>query len=155
MRVLSGSANPVQKHRRQVLLRIVAPVVLPFAGLILLCVVLAVAVATGVLVGKQITVVMGLVATAFIALPMVLLCLVPYFLLAVSAHLSGRAYAHARTPLRSARRLTEQVALKTDQTAPKLARPLIGMNTRLTRWEHGLRGWQQSAVPVEKEANHE
>ncbi|HVO69290.1 MAG TPA: hypothetical protein VMT24_04545 [Aggregatilineaceae bacterium] len=152
---LFGTANPVQKHRREVLLRIVAPVVLPFAGLILLCVVLALAVATGALVGKQITVVMSLVATVFIALPMTILCLVPYFLLAVSAHLSGRVYARARTPLRSARRLTEQVAHTTERDVPKLARPLIGLNTRLTRWEHALRGWQQSAMPAEKEANHE
>jgi hypothetical protein len=155
MRALFGSTNPVQKHRRQVLLRIVAPVALPFAGLVLLCVLLAVAVATGALVGKQITVVMSLVAMVFIALPMTILCLVPYFLLAVSAHLSGRAYARARTPLRSARRLTEQMALTTDRHAPRFARPLIGLNIRLTRWEHTLRGWQQSAMPVEKEANHE
>jgi hypothetical protein len=155
MRALFGTANPVQKHRREVLLRIVAPVVLPFAGLILLCVVLAVAVATGALAGKQITIVMGLVATVFIVLPMTILCLVPYFLLVVSAHLSGRAYARARTPLRSARRLTEQIALTTEQQAPKLARPLMGLNIRLTSWEHTLRGWQQSAMPIEKEANHE
>lgn len=155
MRLLYGSANPVRKHRREVLLQIVTPVFLPLAGMILLCVVLAVAVATGALVGKQITVVMGIVATAFITLPLAILCLVPYFLLAAGAALSGRAYARATTPLRSARRLTEQVALKTDEVMPRLARPLIGLNTRLTRWEHRLRGWQQSALPVEKETNHE
>jgi len=152
---MPAATNPVQKHRREVLLRIVMPVALSFAGVILVCVALVVAVATGGLVGKQVTVVMGIVATAFIAIPMVILCLVPYFLLVVGAHLSGRAYANARTPLRSARHLTEQVALTTTQHAPKLARPLIGLNIRLTRWEQGLRGWQQPASPVEKEANHE
>lgn len=155
MRLLFGSTNPVRKHRREVLFQIVTPVFLPLAGLILLCVVLAVAVGTGALVGRQITVVMGIVATAFITLPLAILCLVPYFLLAAAATLSGRAHARATTPLRSARRLTEQVALKTDEVMPRLARPLIGLNTRLTRWEHRLRGWQQPAMPVEKETNHE
>lgn len=148
----SHRTDPVRKHRRDVLLRIVFPVALAFLALVVMCVVLAVAVATGSLESTQITVVMGLLATLFVLIPMTLLCLVPYFLLAMAAVASGRGYAHAQTPLRFSRRLTGQIALKTDQLAPKLARPLLALNVRVTRWEHMLSDWLR---PAEKETNHE
>jgi len=148
----SNRTNPVRKHKRDVLLRIVMPVALPFLALLALCVILAVAVATGSLESTQITVVMGLLATLFVLIPLTIVCLVPYFLLAMAAVLAGRGHAHAQTPLRSVRHLTGQIALKTDQLAPKLARPLLALNVRVTRWEHMLSDWLQ---PVEKETNHE
>ncbi len=148
----SGRTNPVRKHQRDVLLRIVVPVALPCMALVVLCVVLAVAAATGSLESRQITVVMGLLATLFVLIPMTILCLVPYFLLAMLAVLAGQGYAHAQTPLRLMRNLTGQIALKTDQLAPKLARPLLALNVQVTRREQMLREWLQS---VEKETNHE
>ena len=147
--------NPVKKHRREVWLRIIVPVALPFAGLILLCAVLIAAVATDHLVSQQITVLMSLLATACLMLPMMILCLVPYGLLALSAYGSGQVYAHATGPLRAVRRLTEQVAAKTGQHIPRLARPVIGLNVRMARWEHMLRGWQQSQVPDGKDGSDE
>jgi hypothetical protein len=152
---VARNANPVRKHRREVWLRIVAPVVLPFAGLIALCAVLIVAVATDKLAGKQITVLMSILATACIMLPMMILCLVPYALLALSACGTGRVYAHASGPLRSMRHLTGQIAAKTARHVPRLARPFIGLNVRITRWEHTLRGWQSLGLPARKDGGDE
>jgi len=135
--------DPVRKHRREIWLRIVVPIAVPALALIALAVILIVAVATGGMVAKQITVIMSLLATAFIFLPMVLLCVVPYLLFAMSAAGVGVAYGKARTPLRFVRRLTEQVATKTGEIAPRVAQPLIGMNARLARLESTVRRWQQ------------
>ncbi len=147
-----SAKNPIRKHKREVRWRIIAPVVLGAAGLVALCVALAVAVAVGNLESKQISVVMGIVATLFISLPLVVLCLVPYALLAALAQLTGQGYAHARGPLRRVRSLSEQVAVTTDKHVPRLARPLIGLNVRLARWEHVVRGIMPP-LPVEKDAN--
>ncbi|MBP8974993.1 MAG: hypothetical protein KBH93_14085 [Anaerolineae bacterium] len=148
-------ADPVAEHRRAVRLKIVGPVVLAVLALVGVCGALLLAVIGGALESKQITVVMGIVATAFLALPMVLLCLVLYVALAALAVLTGRGYARARGPLRVTRRTTERVAQTTAALAPRFARPLIAMNVRLTRWEHMLRGQPSSALPVERKTSHE
>jgi hypothetical protein len=150
-----NATDPVRKHQRELWLRIIAPVAVPLVGLVLLCVVLAISVLTGALVGKQVTTLMGIVATVFIVFPLTLACLVPYFVLVLSAYGAGRVYAHSRKPLRFSRRLTEQIATKTNQVAPKVARPLIGLNTRTTRWEHALREWVKPTLPTGKESTDE
>ena len=146
----SKTVNPVRKHKRDVWLKIIAPIMLPLVGLIVLCVILAVAVARDALVGKQITVVMSILATCFLALPAVLLCGVPYALFAVLAALSGRGYAQVRGPLRFARRTTEQIAVKTDEYAPHVARPFVALNVRFTRWEHMLSSWLSLDTPKDE-----
>jgi hypothetical protein len=146
----SKTLNPVRKHKRDVWLKIIAPIVLPLAGLIALCVVLAVAVARDALVGKQITVVMSILATCFLALPAVLLCAVPYALFAALAVLSGKGYAQVRRPLRLTRHTTEQIAVKADEYAPRVARPFVALNVRLTRWEHILSSWLSLDKPKDE-----
>jgi hypothetical protein len=146
----SKTVNPVRKHKRDVWLKIVAPIVLPLAGLIALCVVLAVAVARDALVDKQITIVMSILATCFLALPAVLLCAVPYALFAALAVLAGKGYAQAQTPLRFARRTTEKIAVKTDEYAPRVARPFLALNVRLTRWEQMVSSWLSLDTPKDE-----
>ncbi|MCL4238102.1 MAG: hypothetical protein KJ047_07605 [Anaerolineae bacterium] len=148
-------ANPVAEHKRAVRLKIVGPVMLAALALVGVCSVLILAVVGGALESKQISIVMGIVATAFLALPLAILCLVPYVVLAALAALTGRGYAGVRGPLRSARRATERLAQTTAAAAPRLARPLVTMNVRLTRWEHTLRGQPGSALPVERKTSHE
>ncbi len=155
MSTSSFKGDPVRKHKRDVWLKIVAPIVLPFIALVVLCIVLVASVAGGTLESKQITIVMSILATAFITLPLAILCLVPYALLAVLAHASGRGYAHVRTPLRLIRDLTGGVAATTHAVAPKLARPLIAVNVRLARWEATLLGPRKPVLPVERKATHE
>jgi hypothetical protein len=136
------TSNPVRRHRRDIWLRIVAPVVVPALLLVALCIVLLIAVARDELVSTQISVVMGIVATAFIALPLAILCVIPYAILAVTAVGAGRLYGVVTGPLQAVRRMTGKAARQTDRFAPKIARPFIGLNTRITRWEHTIRGWQ-------------
>ncbi|GEM_PF-675440 len=143
--------DPVRAHRRAVKLKIIAPMVLPLIGLVALCVALVVGVASGALESKQVTVLMGVVATAFIALPMAVLCIVPYFLLAALAYLSGWSYRRTGAPMRFARRLSAQLATTTEQLAPHVAQPLIRLNTSLVRWESTLRHWQHPLPVAEKE----
>jgi len=150
----ADASDPVSRHRRAVRWRIVAPVALSGLALVLLCAALIVAVAAGELSDTQITTVMGIVATAFIALPLAILCLVPYALMAALAVLAGKTYARARTPLRSVRRQTERLATTTNRVAPKLARPLVALNVRVTRWETMIRGQSHQALPVDKETTH-
>ena len=150
-----STADPVRKHRREVRNRIILPVALAFAALIALNVILITAVARGAMVSKQITTVMSVVATVFIALPMVLLCLVPVAVLVLSAWGAGRIYGTARGPLGTVRRVTGQVAIKTNEFAPKLARSTMAVNIRLTRWEYTLRGWLMPAVPAEEDLSDE
>jgi hypothetical protein len=150
MGAASKTVNPVRKHKRDVWLKIIAPIVLPLAGLIALCVVLAVAVARDALVDKQITVVMSILATCFLALPAVLLCAVPYALFAALAVLAGKGYAQAQTPLRFARRTTEKIAVKTDEYAPRVARPFLALNVRLTRWEQMVSSWLSLDTPKDE-----
>lgn len=138
-------SNPVTKHRREVWLRIIAPVALPALGLVTLCIALMVAVATDAMVSQRITVLMSFLATVFIAFPAVILCVVPYLLLAFAAAGGHLAYSRATGPLRSVRRLAERIALATDQHAPKVARPFASLNVRVTRWEHTLKQLQSPA----------
>jgi ABC-type dipeptide/oligopeptide/nickel transport system permease subunit len=150
-----STADPVRKHRREVRNRIILPVALAFVALIALNVVLIAAVASGAMVSKQITTVMSVVATVFIALPMMLLCLIPVAALVLSAWGVGRIHGTARGPLGTVRRLTGQVAVKTNEFAPRLARPTTAVNIRLTRWEYTLRGWLMPAVPAEEDLSDE
>jgi len=150
------SANPIQKHRREVWLRIITPILLPFVALIILCIVLIIGVATGSLVSKQITVLMGCLGTLFVLIPLVLVCLLPYAALAITAAGVGRVYANFQTPLRFVRRLTERMAGKTHELAPKVAQPLIGLNTRMTRLEHMVRGWtDRPALPARRDTSED
>lgn len=142
----SSKRNPGRAHRRAVWFKIVAPVVLSFVALLALCIALVIGVAAGDLESRQITTVMSVVATVFVALPLTLLCLVPYMLLAALAVAGGRGYAHAKTPLRFASRLSEQIAVKTDQIAPRLTESLTGLNVRMTRWEHTIRNLQPESA---------
>lgn len=163
MSTSTATADPVRKHRREVWLKIYAPVLLFVIGLVVVCAALVVGVATGTLVHTQVTAVMGVLFTVFVAFPLALVCLVPYFLIALGAYGSGRLYAQARRPLRVVRRLTARTAAQTDRLAPHIARPFVGLNTRLTRWEHTLRGWLRQPEPgsgpehtqAEKEIRHE
>lgn len=150
----ASTVDPVAQHRRAVRWRIVAPVALSALALLLVCVALIVGAAAGALADKQITTVMGIVATAFITLPLAILCLVPYMLLATLAALSGRGYARARGPLRAARQQTARLAAAADRVAPKLARPFIALNVTATRWEHMIRGQPAQSLPVDKETTH-
>jgi hypothetical protein len=93
---------------------------------------------------------MSILATCFLALPVVLLCAVPYALFAALAVLAGRGYAQARTPLRFARRTTEKIAVKTDEYAPRVARPFLALNVRLTRWEQMLSSWLSLDTPKDE-----
>jgi len=156
MSTTASSADPVRRHRRAVLFRIILPVALPFAALMALCIALAIGVATGSLDSEQITVIMSLVFTLFIALPMVLLCLVPVALMIVIAYFGGWSYAHTKTPIRFARRLSEQIAVTTDKFAPRIVRPLVGLNVQMTRLENTVQNLQRpSALPSSKEADDE
>jgi len=147
--------NPVEKHRRDVRWKIVAPVVASVIGLVAVGVLLIVGVATGALVFEQVSVIMGILATAFIALPLALICIVPYLALGALAVGAGKLYARTRTPLRAARRFTERVSSRTQRTLPRLARPVIAFSTRLARWEHTLLGWQRTALQAGKDDRHE
>jgi uncharacterized Tic20 family protein len=150
MSASSKIVNPVRKHKRDVWLKIIIPIALPFVGLVALVVILAAAVATDALVSKQITIMMSILATCFLALPAVVLCLVPYALLAATAALAGKGYAHAQTPLRFVRRTTEKIAARTDEYVPRLAGPLLALNVRLTRWEKTLSSWLQLDNPKDE-----
>ncbi|WP_119072461.1 hypothetical protein [Aggregatilinea lenta] len=142
--------DPIRKHRREFWLRIVAPIAIPALALIVLAVVLIVAVAAGSMISKQITVTMSMLASAFILLPMVLLCIIPYVLAAVMAAGAGMAYAKVQIPLRFVRRITAQIAQKTHSIAPRTVQPLIAMNARIARLESTARGWQTPESDLKK-----
>jgi uncharacterized membrane protein YciS (DUF1049 family) len=142
--------DPIRKHRRDVWLRIVAPIAIPALGLVVLVVILIVAVAAGGMVSKQITVAMSILASAFVLLPMVLICIVPYVLFAAMAAGAGMAHSKAQVPLRFVRRVTEQIAEKTQSIAPRTVKPLIAMNARIARLESMARGWQEPESELEK-----
>ena len=150
-RALLPQDDAVRAHRRAVWFKIIAPLLLPLIGLVALGAALIVGVATGALESARVTVLMGLLATAFIALPMAVLCIVPYFLLATLAYLGGWGYRRTTVPVRFARRLSAQVATTTEQLAPRVAHPLISLNTALARWESTLRHWQHTLPEAEKE----
>lgn len=147
--------DPVEKHRREVRWKIVAPIVVAALLVIVLGAVFIVEVAANALVFEQVSVVTGILATPFILLPLVLLCVVPYLIAAVLAIGVGKVYARTRPAIRSTRRFTERVTARTHQTMPRLARPLVSLNTRLSRWEHTLVGWQRSSLEVGKDQSHE
>ncbi len=155
MSIGPSNINSVKKHQREVFWKIAVPVLLPALALVILCIAAAVGFGTGAVDDGQISVVMSIVATLFIALPLAILCMIPYLVLVVIVYFSGQAYAKARTPLRATHRLSGKIATKTSDYAPKFAQPLIALNTRVTRWEHTLRRWQQPALPAEKESSHE
>jgi len=151
----ASASNPIQKHRRDVRWKIVAPVILASLALVAFGVALFASVAADALVFDQVSVIMGVLGTVFVLLPLALLCVLPYVVVAALAIGAGQLYARARPPIRSARRLTERVSARAHRTLPRLARPLIGFNTRIARWEHTLLGWQRSALQAGKDKSHE
>lgn len=156
MNTSASNADPVRKHRRAVFFQIILPVALPFFILIGLCVALAVGVATDNLESEQITTIMSLVFTLFVALPMVLLCMVPVVLTIVIAYIGGWSYAHTKTPIRWARQLSERIAAATDKFAPRVVRPLVGLNVQMTRLENTVRNMQRTpALPSSKDTDDE
>ena len=155
MSITTANPNPVKRHQRDVRWKIVAPVIAAAVIVIAIGVLFIVGVATDTLVFKQVTVVSLCLGIPFILLPLVLLCVVPYLLAAVLAIGAGKAYGFTRPVIRSARRFTERVAARANRTMPRLARPLIGLNTRLSRWEHTLMGWQRSSLKAGKDQSHE
>jgi len=155
MSTTTGARTPIQKHRRDVRWKVVAPVVAASAALVLGAALLIVGVATDSLVFEQVSVIMGILGTAFVLLPLVLLCVLPYLVAAALAIGVGQLYARARSPIRATRRFTERVADRTHRTLPRLAHPLIALNARLARWEHTLLGWQRSALEARKDRSHE
>ncbi|HMM27422.1 MAG: hypothetical protein AAGU78_12935 [Chloroflexota bacterium] len=155
MSTTTDARTPIHKHRRDVRWKIVAPVVAAGAALVIGPLLLIAGVATDALVFEQVSVIMGILGTAFVLLPLVLLCVLPYVLAAALAIGAGQLYARARAPIRAARRFTERVAARAHRTLPRLARPLIGFNARLARWEYTLLGWQRSALEAGKDKSHE
>lgn len=150
-----ASPDPARLHRRAVRWRIVAPVLAPFVALLALLIALIVGVASGSLQHQQVAVIMGVLVTAFVALPMAILCLIPYLALAAIAYASGVGHARAQGPLRLGRRLSGQVAAQTARLAPRVVQPVIALNVRLARWEAALRGELPPQLPQTKDTSHE
>lgn len=155
MSTTTADPAPVRRHKRDVRWKIVAPVVISAIIVLAIGVVLIVAVAADSLVFKQVTVVSLCLGIPFILVPLALLCVVPYLLVAVLAIGVGKAYGVTRPVIRSARHFTERVTARTHRTMPRLARPLIALNQRLSRWEHTLMGWQRSSLGAGKDQSHE
>ena len=137
----SNTANPVQKHKRDVWLKIVAPILVPVIGLVALCVGLVIAAATDAIEPVQITIIMSVVSTLCLAIPISLLCLVGCAAMIAIAYAGGWGYTHIKTPVRAIRRLTHTITERTHRLAPKIARPTVALNTRFTRLEHSIRNW--------------
>jgi hypothetical protein len=88
--------------------------------------------------------------------PVVLPFLALLALFAALAVLSGRGYTYAKRPLRLTRRVTKQIAEKTDHIAPRLTQPLVNMNVTITKWEQTVRNWQsESAQSGPKESDND
>jgi hypothetical protein len=137
----SNTVNPVRKHRWDVWLKIVAPILLPVIGLVGLCVALVIAAATGTIEPVQVTIVMSVVSTLCLALPISILCLVGCAAMIALAYAGGWGYRHVKIPVRAVRGLTETITAHTNRLAPKIARPTMAINIRVTRLEHSLRSW--------------
>ena len=124
------TSNPVRRHRRDIWLRIVAPVAIAALLLVAFCVIPVVAVASDELVSAQVSVVMGIVATAFIAPAGD-----PVRSTVCGSGRDGggsRTALPARPPLQTMRRMTEKAAHQTDRFAPKVAQP-SSVSTRESR----------------------
>jgi hypothetical protein len=150
IRMSSKVADPIRQHRRDVWLKIVVPVILPALMLIGVVVILGISAMTGSVESRQVNVVMSAVATCFLALPAVILCLIPSGLLIGAALLVGKGYEYAQTPIRYARRITDQVAAQTNHYAPRVARPFLALNVRLTQWETTLSTWLELDTPKDE-----
>ena len=147
MSTTTADPAPVRRHKRDVRWKIVAPVVISAISVLAIGVVLILAVATGSLVFKQVTVVSCAWASCYFA------AAGP----AVLCHtFCSRAGDWRRkgvwSPVRSSgpRHFTERVTARTHRTMPRLARPLIALNQRLSRWEHTPMGWQRSSLEQER-----
>ena len=155
MNTVSGKTNPVLAHKRDVRWRIVTPVIAGSGVLLLVLIGLIYGVASGGMAFKQVTVAMGMVFTAFIALPLVILCLIPYMLFAVAAVGVGMAHQGAQRPIRALRGFTGTMSEKTGQFVPKLARPLLEINVRLMRWERVVSAWASPTLAPGKDEHDE
>lgn len=140
MQTPARRVDPVRQHRRAVLYKIILPVILVCVLLLAFAIILVAGTAAGSLESKQVSIIMGVLLTAFIMVPTVLLCLIPCALLIAAAYGTGWVYAQGKQPLRTVRQLTTRIMHKTDELAPKASAPFVALNVRATRWEHLLRG---------------
>lgn len=127
--------NPVAKHRRDVWLTIVLPMSLT-AGLIILVILGLLALTlTGTWEAYQITTIASILGIVCFLLPLVIVVAIIDVGLFYLLWLDARAIGGVTPLLRRVRQTVEKVTGWVPPMAEKLVRPLIALDTHLTRWE--------------------
>ncbi len=158
---MSEPVDPVAKHRREVWLHIVLPVVLS-AGLIVLSVVgLFTAAIAGWISPEQITTISSVLLTICILLPLILVMLLVDIGVLALVWLVSKAPTTITPPMRNLRQKADVSSTWVVRQTERLARPAIAFNARWTRWERfavGLVGankdkLQKQIEPIQKESD--
>lgn len=135
-----SAIDPITKHRRDVWLRIVLPVGLAAGLLVLTLVVLFTLAVAGILSQEQISTIASIMLSVCVLLPLTLIMML------LAAIFIGMAWAVAKLPgavtgpLRQLRFRVTGIAASVPGVSTRLVRPLIALDSRLTRWEYFVRG---------------
>ncbi len=131
-------AEPTQKHRRDVWLQIVLPIIGVGLILTLLIVGLFTLAVAGTFSAQQIETMASIMMIICVLLPMVLVMLGLHVLMVIIAVGTGKVPALLGPILESVRIRVEKVAKAVSSVSTRLAQPFISLDTRWTRWEQAV-----------------
>lgn len=143
--------DPVAKHRREVWLYIVLPVVGVGAVILLGLIGLFTLAVAGVWTAQQIETVASVLMIICVLTPLVLLMLVFNMVAVAIAVGAGKAPAFMRPLLENARLLTVRMMTVTESLMNSSSSPFIAITARWTRWEDFVRGVFRSSAPTATE----
>lgn len=127
--------EPTQKHRRDVWLQMVLPIVGVGLVLTLLIVGLFTLAVAGTLSAQQIETMASVMMIVCILLPMALVMMLLNALMVIIAVGTGKIPAAMRPMLESVRIQVEKIARTVSTVTTRFAQPFITLDTRWTRWE--------------------
>jgi hypothetical protein len=127
--------DPVAKHRRDFRRKIILPIAATSAGLIFVLMVLpGILLLTDTISTGHVATVASFLLAICILLPLIIVFLGIDVLFIMLAYGSGKIPAKIYGRLQSVRRLVQRTGDVTVKVMNNINRPLIALNTRLTRW---------------------
>lgn len=137
---MSRRLDPVAKHRRDIWLYLILPVVLGTGFILLALVVLFILGATGTWSTAQINAIASVMLTICILLPLVLVAIGINIVMIFMAWGSRKLPTSITPPLRGIRHSIENISETVPKLTTRITQPIIAIHTRWTRWEHFMRG---------------
>ncbi len=135
-----SAVDPITKHRRDVWLRIVLPVGLAAALLVLTLVILFTLAVAGIISPEQVNTISSIMLVVCVLFPLVLVMTVVALMFVAITYFWAKLPGWTTQKIRGLRYTITGVAEKVPPATERLVKPLVALDARLTRWGHFVQG---------------